>query len=376
MPLRQEAALMNQSFDLTSLLRPDVATMEPYTPILPFDVLSEQLGYAPEDIVKLDANENPYGPSPHVREALAAMPYPHIYPDPESRALRRALAGYAGLPTDYLLAGLGADELIDLVMRLFITPGDAVVNCPPTFGMYRFDAAVNRARLVSVPRRADFSLDVEAVAAAVAGEPRAKLLFVAAPNNPDGSLLSDGDLRRLLDLPLVVVLDEAYVEFAGLEHSRTAWVADYANLIVLRTFSKWAGLAGMRLGYGAFPPAVVEHLWKIKQPYNVPVATQVAGLASLADLDSLQANVARLVAERGRLAEALSEIPYLRPYPSHANFILCRVVGRDAHALKAALAARGILVRYYDSPGLADHIRVSVGTPEQTDRLMAELKTL
>jgi histidinol-phosphate aminotransferase len=376
MPLRQEAALMNRAFNLTSLLRPDVATMEPYTPILPFDVLSEQLGYAPQDIVKLDANENPYGPSPRVRQALAAMPYAHIYPDPESRHLRRALAGYAGLPMDYLLAGLGADELIDLVMRLFITPGDAVVNCPPTFGMYRFDAAVNRARLVSVPRRADFSLDVDAVATAVAGEPRAKLLFVASPNNPDGSLLLDGDLRRLLDLPLVVVLDEAYVEFAGLERSRTGWVPNTPNLIVLRTFSKWAGLAGMRLGYGAFPPAIAEHLWKIKQPYNVPVATQVAGLASLADLDSLRANVARLVAERDRLAEALSEIPYLRPYPSHANFILCRVVGRDAYALKAGLAARGILVRYYDSPGLADHIRASVGRPDHTDRLVAELKTL
>jgi histidinol-phosphate aminotransferase len=108
----------------------------------------------------------------------------------------------------------------------------------------------------------------------------------------------------------------------------------------------------------------------------VPVATQVAGLASLADLDTLQANVARLVAERGRLAEALSEIPYLRPYPSHSNFILCRVVGRDAHALKAALAARGILVRYYDSPGLADHIRVSVGRPEHTDRLVTALRAL
>jgi histidinol-phosphate aminotransferase len=277
---------------------------------------------------------------------------------------------------DYLLAGLGADELIDLVMRLFITPGDAVVNCPPTFGMYRFDAAVNRARLVSVPRRADFSLDVAAVAAAAAGERRAKLLFVASPNNPDGSLLPDGDLRRLLDLPLVVVLDEAYVEFAGPERSRTGWVADYANLIVLRTFSKWAGLAGMRLGYGAFPPAIIEHLWKIKQPYNVPVATQVAGLASLADLGTLQANVARLVAERSHLAEALSEIPYLRPYSSHSNFILCRVAGRDAHALKATLAARGVLIRHYDSPGLADHIRVSVGTPEQTDRLMDVLRTL
>jgi histidinol-phosphate aminotransferase len=261
-------------------------------------------------------------------------------------------------------------------MRLFITPRDAIVNCPPTFGMYRFDAAVNGAQVLSVPRRADFSLDVEAVAAAVVGEPRVKLLFVASPNNPDGGLLPDDDLHRLLDLPLVVVLDEAYVEFAGLERSRIGWVRERDNLIVLRTFSKWAGLAGLRLGYGAFPPAIIEHLWKIKQPYNVPVTAQVAGLASLADLDYLQANVARIVAERERLAEALSEIPYLRPYPSHSNFILCRVVGRDARALKEALARRGILIRYYDSPGLTDHIRASVGTPEQTERLIAEMRTL
>ncbi len=366
---------MNQ-FSLTQLLRPDVATMEPYTPILPFDVLSAQLGRTPQDIVKLDANENPYGPSPRVREALAAMPYPHIYPDPESRHLRRALADYTGVPMDYLLAGHGADELIDLVMRLFVAPGDAILNCPPTFGMYRFDAAVNGARVLSLPRQADFSLDVAAITAAVAPEPRVKLLFVASPNNPDGGLLPEDDLRRLLDLPLVVVLDEAYVEFAGLEHSRIEWVRERDNLIVLRTFSKWAGLAGLRLGYGAFPPAIIQHLWKIKQPYNVSVAAQVAGLASLADLDYLQANVARIIAERERLTDALSEFPYLRPYPSRANFVLCRVVGRDARALKEALAARGILIRYYASPGLTDHVRFSVGTPEQTERLLAELRIL
>jgi histidinol-phosphate aminotransferase len=366
---------MNQ-FSLTQLLRPDVATMEPYTPILPFDVLSAQLGRAPEDIVKLDANENPYGPSSKVREALAAMPYPHIYPDPESRHLRRALADYTRLPLGYLLAGHGADELIDLVMRLFVAPGDAILNCPPTFGMYRFDAAVNGARVLSLPRQADFSLDVAAITAAVARESRVKLLFVASPNNPDGGILPQDDLRRLLDLPLVVVLDEAYVEFAGLEHSRIAWVRERDNLVVLRTFSKWAGLAGLRLGYGVFPPAIIRHLWKIKQPYNVSVAAQVAGLASLADLDYLQANVARIVAERERLTDTLGEFPYLRPYPSHANFVLCRVAGRDARALKEALAARGILIRYYASPGLTDHVRFSVGTPEQTERLMAELRIL
>jgi histidinol-phosphate aminotransferase len=304
------------------------------------------------------------------------MSYPHIYPDPESRHLRRALADYAGLPAEYLLAGHGADELIDLVMRLFIAPGDVIVNCPPTFGMYPFDAAVNGARVLSLTRRADFGLDVGRIMEAAADEPQARLLFVTSPNNPDGGLLPDDDLHRLLGLPLIVVLDEAYVEFAGLERSRIGWVSEHDNLVVLRSFSKWAGLAGLRLGYGAFPPPIIEHLWKIKQPYNISVAAQVAGLASLADLGHLRANVTRIVAERERLAEALSEVSYLRPYPSYANFILCQVLGRDARDLKQTLAARGILIRYYSSPGLTDHVRFSVGTPEQTERLVAELSEM
>jgi histidinol-phosphate aminotransferase len=364
------------AFDAASLVRPDVATMEAYVPILPFEVVSAQLGRPPDQIIKVDANENPYGPSPKVRQALASMAYPHIYPDPESRHLRSALSDYVGVSADRLLVGHGADELIDLVMRLFITPGDVVINCPPTFGMYRFDAAVNAARVCSVRRRGDFAVDVEAVARAVADEPRCKLVFVTSPNNPDGGLLSDRDLDRLLGLPAVVVLDEAYVEFAGLDHSRIRMVPDFNNLIVLRTFSKWAGLAGLRLGYGAFPIGLMQHLWKIKQPYNVSVAAQVAGIASLQDRHYLLDNVRRLIGEREHLTEQLGAIPYLRPYPSQANFVLCRVIGRDAFGVKQALAERGILIRYYNTPGLTDHVRFSVGRAEDTAQLISALSEL
>ena len=364
------------AFDIASLVRPDVATMEAYVPILPFDVLSVQLGRPADQIIKMDANENPYGPSPRVREALASMAYPHIYPDPESRRLRAALSEFVGLPADYLLAGHGADELIDLILRLFVQPGDVIINCPPTFGMYRFDAGVNAAQVYTVWRRQDFSLDVAAVEQAVTNQPRCKIVFVTSPNNPDGSLLPDSDLARLLELPVLVVLDEAYVEFAGLERSRIRLVPEHNNLVVLRTFSKWAGLAGLRLGFGAFPIALMEHLWKIKQPYNVSVAAQVAGIASLADREYLFGNVRRIIEQRAYLAARLAEVPYLSPYPSESNFILCRVVGRDARALKDALAERGILIRYYDSPGLTDHVRFSVGRPEDSERLLAALHEL
>lgn len=359
------------------LMRREIAAMEPYTPIVPFEVLSQRLGLPPEAIVKLDANENPYGPSPRAIEALARYRYFHIYPDPEQHALREALSAYLGMPKAMILAGAGADELIDLIIRLFIGPGDGVINCPPTFGMYEFDAALQGGRVIAVPRRDDFTVDVDAIEAVVQesrrgqDDLRPKLLFLTSPNNPDGSLLPEEALRRLLRLPIVVVLDEAYVEFSG--RSVVRWVRDYPNLIVLRTFSKWAGLAGLRVGYGVFPENIIRHLWKIKQPYNVSVAATVAAIASLQDVEYLQANVAKIVAERARLTQVLAGFDFLRPYPSHANFILCRVVGWEARALKAALEARGVLVRHYNKPGLADCLRVSVGKPEQTDRLAEAL---
>ena len=354
------------------LLRPDVAGLEEYTPILPFEVLSEQLGRRPEEIVKLDANENPYGPAPAVREALAAFPFYHIYPDPEQRHLRAALSAYVGAPATTILVGHGADELLDYLCRIFLRPGDAIINCPPTFGMYRFDAQLNGGRVLDVRRRPDFSVDVAGIERAAAGQ-GVKLLFLTSPNNPDGSLLDPTDLRRLLRLPLIVILDEAYIEFAGLEHSAAAWVAEHDNLVVLRTFSKWAGIAGLRLGYGVFPAWILRHLWKFKQPYNVNVAATVAGLAALAHRDALAPAIAGLIEERQRLLMELARFPFLQPYPSQANFVLCRVQGREATALKLALAQAGVLVRHYASPGLENCIRVSAGRPADTDALLAAL---
>ncbi len=357
-------------------VRPDIAAMEAYTPILPFEVLSAQLGRPPEQIIKLDANENPYGPSPKALAALSELGRTvPVYPDPEARMLRAALAGWLGIEAAHLLAGAGADELIDLIIRLFVLPGESIIDCPPTFGMYRFDAGLAGAQVITVPRRADFSLDLDGIARA-ARQSGARLLFVTSPNNPDGSLLPPADLERLLALPLVVVLDEAYIEFSGVPGAISR-VPSTPNLIVLRTFSKWAGLAGLRVGYGAFPLELMAHLWKIKQPYNLNVAADAAARASLSDLPALQANVSRLIAERERLLKELAAIPYLRPYPSRSNFVLCQVVGRDAAALKRRLAEdHGILIRYFDRPGLRDHIRISAGRPEHTDALLAALRQL
>ncbi len=362
---------MSQRTETRVRIRPDIAAMEAYSPTASLEVFAQRLGLAAETLVKLDANENPYGPSPRALEALAQLSTAHIYPDPEARHLREKLSAYLGVDAAHILVGAGADDLIMLLLQLFIAPDDVVVNCPPTFSMYAFDAPIAHGRAVNVPRRADFSLDVDGIERAVRAH-NAKLLFLCSPNNPDGSLIPPETVERLLALPTVVVLDEAYQEFSEAP-SWAARVPQAPNLVVLRTFSKFAGLAGLRVGYGVLPLEIIGHLWKIKQPYNLNVAADVAARASLDDLPRLQANVQRIIAERKRLAEALAAFPFLHPYPSRANFVLCRVEGRSARALHAALARRGVLVRYFDKPGLRDHIRISAGTPAQTEALLAAL---
>ncbi|CAA2934366.1 histidinol-phosphate aminotransferase, chloroplastic [Olea europaea subsp. europaea] len=395
-----------------SFIRPHLRKLSPYQPILPFEVLSTRLGRKPEDIVKLDANENPYGPPPEVLEALGSMRFPYIYPDPESRSLRAALAEDSGIESEYILAGCGADELIDLIMRCVLDPGDKIVDCPPTFTMYEFDAAVNAARVIKVSRKLDFSLDVEQIAEVVEQE-RPKCIFLTSPNNPDGSIINDETLLKILTLPVLVVLDEAYIEFSGIE-SRMSWVKKYENLIVLRTFSKRAGLAGIRVGYGAFPFSIIEYLWRAKQPYNVSVAAEISACAALTNpvylevqeqtlvwqlasyLMTLRVKVAifdlecqyllrnlfqnvkvALVLERERLFKLLKEVPFLNPYPSYSNFILCEVTsGMDAKKLKEDLAKMGIMIRHYNNKELSGYVRVSVGKPEHTDALMLCLKRL
>ncbi|NJM08245.1 histidinol-phosphate transaminase [Candidatus Gracilibacteria bacterium] len=362
--------------EIAHLMRPEIADLEAYTPIVPLDVLAARLGLPIEQLIKLDANENPYGPAPQALAALAGEPHYAIYPDPESGQLRQRLAEYTGQPTARVVCGAGADELIDLLLRIFIAPGDMVIDCPPTFGMYAFDTGVCGGRVLTVPRRADFSLDLAGIEAAA--ERGAKLLFLTSPNNPTGNLTPLDEIERLLKLPLLVVVDEAYIEFAAHAGAPSvgAWVGRYANLAVLRTFSKWAGLAGLRVGYGLLPELVAEQVWKIKQPYNVNLAAQAAAIASLDNRAYLIQNVARIVAERERLFAALQTIDYLHPYPSQANFVLCRVLRGEAATIKNELARQGILVRYYRTSLLHDCLRISVGRPEQNAALLCALQEM
>jgi histidinol-phosphate aminotransferase len=371
--------------NVEDLISPHLRQMKPYTPIVPFEVLSQRLGIPRDQLVKLDANENPYGPSPLALQALASADTLHIYPDPDQTALRAAIASYIGVGAEHILCGAGVDEVIDLVGRAFVQPGDAVIDLPPTFGMYRFEADITNARYVSIPRKSDFSLDIDAIRSGVLNTPQAKLLFVANPNNPDGSLISDAELQQLLALPLIVILDEAYIDFSS-QTSRVTWAQQFDNLIVLRTFSKLAGLAGLRVGYGVFPLRIIKHLWKVKQPYTPNVAGSIAAISALEDRDYLQRTVGLLIAERKCMTRALGGFTWLSPYPSAANFVLCKVnesalselnaLVCTALELKRWLEQRGILVRHFDKDGLRDCIRVSAGRPSDTDKLIEALRML
>ena len=355
-------------------MRADIEAMEGYSFISgTYDVMSERLGIPINQIIKLDTNENLYGASPKALAALANLSQDvHIYPDVESRQLRALLEDYLGVGAEHILVGAGEDEIIDLTLRLFIETDDVILNCPPTFTMYSLVSQwVGGCTVVDVPRHADFSLDVEGIERA-AVETDAKLLYLCSPNNPDGHLLSPETLERLLQLPLVIILDEAYIEFSE-DEGFAKWVPQYPNLICMRTFSKWAGLAGLRVGYGVYPLEIIKHLWKIKHPFNVNVAGDMAARATLEDLPILRENIKKIVRERERLGAALSEIGFLEPLPSQGNYLLCRVEKIATKDLKQSLDQRGILIRNYNKAGLENYVRISIGKSEHTDALMKAL---
>lgn len=363
---------MFSSDDIERLIRPELKSMKAYTPIEPVVVLGQRVEIPPDRIIKLDGNENPYGCSPRVKKALANYVYYHLYPDPEQRELRKALEEYTGLSCDYIIAGAGSDELIDLILRLTIKPGDRVINCPPTFGMYSFSTDVCGGAVVNIPRKQDFSIDIAAIKKSL--NRRTKVIFIASPNNPSGNLTPQPQILELLNNNALVVVDEAYFEFSGT--TVAPFVPNHPNLIVLRTFSKWAGLAGLRVGYGIFSANLVKYLMKIKQPYNVNAAAQVAVLESLKDIDYLSNTIKAITSERERLINQLCQFDWLKVYPSQANFVLCSVLDGKAKTIHQALQKKGIFIRYFDTPELKDCLRISVGKPEHTEALIEALSKL
>ncbi len=362
----------NSKDKLLHKVRPELIKLAGYIPIEPVDMLGLRAGIKPEEIIKLDGNENPYGCSPAVSRALANYPYFCIYPDPWQREVREALAKYTGISSDCIVAGNGSDELIDLTLRLFLKDDENIINCSPTFGMYPFNTELCGGEVIDIPRKEDFSVDMELIKSSI--DKKTKLIFLASPNNPTGNLVPQSQIKELLGKNIIVVVDEAYYEFCGVTVS--SLIKQYENLIVLRTFSKWGGLAGLRAGYGIMNQEIAKLILKIKPPYNLNAAAQVGILVTLENRKEQESGIEKLNKERERLFGLLNSLHYFKLYPSEANFILCQLTRGDAREVNAKLQERGIFVRYFDMPRLQNYLRITVGRPEQDDKLIDALEDI
>lgn len=356
---------------LEKLMRPHMVKISTYHGVDPSDELARKAGIKPGDVIRLNANENPYGPLDKVSAALSDLPL-HLYPDPNQRKLRAALSEYTGEPTDRIMAGAGGDEIIDLLMRLFVAPGQKVLDCEPTFGMYSFSAGLADAEVVSVPRNESWDIDIPAMLEAIDGS--ARIVFLASPNNPTGNLLTERDARALLETGLVVCVDETYYEFS--ESTLCPLLDEYENLVILRSFSKWAGIAGLRVGYALASSELIAHLMDIKQPYNINIAGEAAVLAALEHRGELLERAGTLIEQRKRLEAAIDGMEGVSYYPSEGNFLLCRFETLTAEEAYVGLAQRGIFVRRFPQTVLDSSLRISAGTPEQTDLLIDALRSI
>ncbi|TVT46976.1 histidinol-phosphate transaminase [Amycolatopsis rhizosphaerae] len=330
--------------------------------------------------IRLNTNENPYPPPPElvddvaaaVREAAQEL---HRYPDRDAVALRQDLARYLSASTGVALsernlwAANGSNEVLQQIMQAFGGPGRTALGFEPSYSMHPIISAGTRTEWVPTPRRADFSLDT-AEAAVIVAERRPDIVFVTSPNNPTGGSIPLEELEPVLRAaPGIVVVDEAYAEFSSRRSAVELLDAYPAKLIVSRTMSKAFAFAGGRLGYLAAAPAVVDALQLVRLPYHLSVLTQAAARAALRHADATLASVAKLSAERERVAEALRGLGFI-PVPSDANFILFGEFG-DAKASWKSYVDAGVLVR---DVGIEGHLRVSIGTPEENDAFLAASK--
>ncbi|MDC8785779.1 histidinol-phosphate transaminase [Roseateles koreensis] len=326
-------------------------------------------------MVKLDVMENPFRLSADLQrqlgERLGAVAI-NRYPAEGTQHLAAALARHAGMPAGCSITlGNGSDELITMLSLALSRPGACVLSPEPSFVMYEMSARYQGLKFVGVPLRADFELDGPAMLAAIA-EHQPALIYLAYPNNPTGNLWDAAVIEQIIEAaPGLVVMDEAYQPFAASDAMH--WLTRYANLLVMRTMSKF-GLAGVRIGYLIGQQALIAEIDKVRPPFNISVLNAEAGLFALEHADVYAAQATELRAQRARVFEALCQLPGVQPYPSQGNMILTRVP--DAPALFAALKARGVLVKNSSAahPMLRNCLRITVGTPDENQALLAAMK--
>ena len=351
-------------------IRPAILSLAAYHAGPTLQEVAERYHLHVSDLIKLDANEHPYGMPPHAAAAMRQSDASR-YPDAAATALRAALARYTGVAEEYIVVGDGSDELLHLLCFITLDPGDEIITCDPTFSVYALCAQQCGARVISLQRDERFDIVPSQLFEAIG--PRTKLIFLCSPNNPTGNPLPLSLVEQALSSGKLVVVDEAYIEFGG--EPVLPLFQQWPNLLVLRTFSKFFGLAGLRVGYGLFPPELVEAFNQVRAPFNVNRAAQEAALAVLnEDLPLLLERRDEALQERERLYQAINRLPGFHPFPSQGNFLLIQVEKPlEVRQVLETLARAGILVRTVSFERLRDHFRLTIGTPEQNERVLAAL---
>ncbi|MBR5260145.1 MAG: histidinol-phosphate transaminase [Eggerthellaceae bacterium] len=329
--------------------------------------------YLPAEAM-LSANENPRDVEDSIREEIArevAAVALNRYPDPLANDLRDLIAEANGLTREQVLIGNGGDELLFNIALAWGGAGRRMLNLPPTFSVYAANARLTGTEVVNIPRLEDFSIDEDAVLERL-GAGDIDIVVITSPNNPTGECAREEFIQRVLEATdALVLVDEAYFEFA--RRSVLSYLAEHKNLIVLRTFSKAYSLAGVRMGYVMAHSDVIRELIKVRQPYSVDAVSQAIARVVFANRASFEARIDEIIAERGRVMEALAAIPGVKPYPSDANYILFAVEGADQ--AWAYLYDRGVLIRDFSSSAMLEGtLRASIGTPEQNDAFLAALE--
>lgn len=357
-------------FDASRLVRSHITPAASYTP-----------GVSPENdpsVARLDWNESPFPLTPQAQATLLAYTTANRYPEYSQIRLREALAAYVGTSSDRVIAGAGLDDVFNTLAMTIIAPGDEVIISEPTFGVYRHMFSLHGATIVDVPldRDGGFELDADRVLAAITS--RTKLVIVCNPNNPTGNLFDPTAVERICgESGTLVAIDEAYAEFSGISHLDLA--NRHENVVLFRTLSKFAGLAGFRVGYGIFPKGLMPYLRQAAPPFlNISALAAEVAIASLQDLDRLSDNRDWLVTQRDRISNELNAIPGVTAYPSATNFILFQLPVDDASIIGNELAKRQVFVRQYKDPslGLWRCLRASVGSERENELLLATLKAI
>jgi len=364
---------MSRALSLLDLARPHIRDLKAYPPGKPIEELERELGIS--GAIKLASNESPISPSPRVIAALAAAAANlNRYPDGSCFNVRKRLASHLGIKGESLIFGAGSDELLEMLVKVFLDPGDEVVYPWPSFAMYPIVTTGMGGRRVEVPPVEGLRTDPDKLCDAITE--RTKLLFLANPNNPTGTCLGKREIERILERTperVVIVLDEAYAEYVRRPDYPQSldWIGERRTLLVLRTFSKIFGLAGLRLGYAAAHPEMIQLLERARHPFNVGTLAQVAACAALDDMKHVEQ--VRDLAHRGlrQLEVAFDKLglPYV---PSDANFVLVEV-GEKAREIDANLKRKGVIVRSMAEFGLTRHLRITAGTPDENERLIEAL---